>query len=207
MNPTVDVSRHVVAAGSATKVAADDDIDQIAVDMPIRSTRSDSKLTVSPADLRELRRLSRSPRVAYCVVVRSRIVLELAAGASNREAAALLRVSYATVARWRNRYQQLGADGLLRDRTGRGRRARFDTTALLEATAAAARCLQLRGRRVSLRGLARELRISYSSLQRHLKDAGGLAISEPLDRQHAGATGNTRCTAKGATHPHKKDRS
>jgi transposase len=199
-------SQRVEARIGATKVAVVDDIDRVGPRTPLRRTRSDSKLTVPPADRRELIRLSRSPGIAYRIVIRSRIVLELAAGRSNREAAAVLRVSRATVARWRKRYRRGGVVALLRDLPGRGRRRRFSTSVVLAAAAAAARRLRTRGRRVSLRALAREIGISYASLQRRTRSAGGLAIFGPLDRPCDETARNARCTAAGPRLHHERER-
>jgi transposase len=139
-----------------------------ASDAHVRSgtIRTGSKLTVPPRDLRLLTRLSRSARMPYRIVMRSRIILSLAAGCSERATALTLRMSRATVTRWRQRYEQDGIDGLRRDRPGRGRRPRLAPGVIAERAMALACDLQKRGERVSLRRIARELGISYASLQR-----------------------------------------
>ena len=63
--------------------------------------RTGSKLAVPPADIPELTRLSRSAGVAYRLVLRSRIILSLAAGRGERLTAVAreIGVSYASLQR------------------------------------------------------------------------------------------------------------
>lgn len=165
---------------------------------PVTARWTGSKLTVPPADIRELTRLSRSPGIAYRLVVRSRIILSLASGNTERLTAAALRVSRTTVARWRARYEQNGIDGLRRDRAGRGRRPRVSRLSLWTRAADAARDLRTRGERVSLKQIARHIGVSYASLQR-CQQALGLSIFEPPASARDRITGTLACsTAAGA---------
>jgi transposase len=69
---------------------------------------------LSAADRARLEGWTRRRKTAQALVMRARIVLACAeAGASNSAVAAALRVSRPTVATWRRRFAERGADGLL----------------------------------------------------------------------------------------------
>jgi transposase len=77
-------------------------------------------------DRAKLERLVRTLTLAARIVFRSRIVLQLADGVPPNGVARRLAISPATVRLWSSRYLQLGADGLLREAPGRGRRPALD---------------------------------------------------------------------------------
>ena len=83
-------------------------------------------LVVSTDDRIALERWSRSRTAAQRVVLRSRIILLLASGASGREVAQELSVSRHTVDLWRTRYRAGGVEALARDKPGRGRKRASD---------------------------------------------------------------------------------
>ncbi len=66
----------------------------------------------------------RSPSLPHRIVLRSRIVLLLAAGHSAREVVRMLSVSRRTVDLWRERFENGGFVALLTDKPGRGRKRR-----------------------------------------------------------------------------------
>lgn len=72
-------------------------------------------LSLDAAQRAKLARWSRSRRVPFRLVIRSRIVLLSADGRSARSIARELKVSPATVACWRSRFELLGIDGISRD--------------------------------------------------------------------------------------------
>jgi transposase len=78
-------------------------------------------LVLSAAERARLQQLARTRTLAARIVVRSRIVLLLADGAVPSDVARRLSVSRATVRLWSARFLQLGVDGLLREKPGRGR--------------------------------------------------------------------------------------
>jgi len=147
-----------VAAGADSSAAADDRIQ--------RPRARGSKLAMPAEDLEQLRRHSRSPASSYRVVLRSRILLGLAAGQSERAVARRERVTRATVRRWRQRYLGAGLVGVFRDRAGRGRPPRASAALLVPRAQAMVAVLCARGERVSLRRIARALGVSYPALQR-----------------------------------------
>ena len=79
-------------------------------------------LVVSDDDRLALERWSRSRTAAHRVVLRSRIILLLAGGASGRNVAQELSVSRHTVDLWRTRFCAGGLEALARDKPGRGRK-------------------------------------------------------------------------------------
>jgi Homeodomain-like domain len=76
-----------------------------------------------------LERWVRSPTATQRLVLRSRIVLLLADGASGRAVAQTLGISRTTVELWRHRFVAGGCDTLQRDKAGRGRKPRVPAAA------------------------------------------------------------------------------
>jgi transposase len=70
-------------------------------------------LTVEPQDQVQLTAWSRRPKTAQGLAVRARIVLLASRGVSNSDIARQLPVTLRTVWKWRQRYLDLGLDGLL----------------------------------------------------------------------------------------------
>lgn len=79
---------------------------------------------MTPDDLRVLRRWVRSGLTPQRLVRRAQIVLLCDEGLTDREVAARLLVHRHTVALWRQRFADGGADALEHDRPGRGRKPR-----------------------------------------------------------------------------------
>jgi hypothetical protein len=73
-------------------------------------------------DRRLLERWVRSPTAAQRVVLRSRVVLHLASGKTQRQVARVLGISRTTVDLWRRRFLDGGCQALCRDKAGRGRK-------------------------------------------------------------------------------------
>ena len=74
--------------------------------------RPKQPLELSEADRETLQRWARRPKTSQRLAQRSRIVLACAEGVSNREVAARLGVSEATVGKWRQRFVDGGPDAL-----------------------------------------------------------------------------------------------
>ena len=70
-------------------------------------------LTLLPAERQRLLEWSRRPKTAQALALRARIVLLCAEGRSNTEVARHVRVTLATVGKWRKRFLLLRLDGLL----------------------------------------------------------------------------------------------
>lgn len=75
--------------------------------------RPKATLVVHPADRETLERWMRRRKTAQGLAMRSRIVLRCASGMSNTQVAEELRVTNATVGRWRSRFIARGPAGLL----------------------------------------------------------------------------------------------
>lgn len=74
--------------------------------------RPKTRLIVSPSEREALRRLTQRRKTAQAVALRARIVLACAAGRLNQEVAEELRVTRATVGKWRQRFVEKRLDGL-----------------------------------------------------------------------------------------------
>lgn len=70
-------------------------------------------LTLSPGEREALERWSRRPKTAQALAQRARIVLACAAGVTNADVSAQVRVTRQTVGRWRARFLKKRLDGLL----------------------------------------------------------------------------------------------
>lgn len=77
-----------------------------------RRGRKPTPVVVTAAQRNELERLVAAPKASARMRLRARIVLGAAQGASNRELAARLGCSEATVSRWRARFAEHGVAGL-----------------------------------------------------------------------------------------------
>ena len=77
-------------------------------------------LPMTPADRRQLEVWARSKTIPARVVERSRILLLLADGAGIRPTAEQLQVGYNTVRRWRDRFLEVGCQGIEQDVQGHG---------------------------------------------------------------------------------------
>jgi transposase len=86
------------------------------------------KITLSDADRMTLERWSRGRSTQARLVTRARVVLSAAEGKENKDIAADLNISRGAVARWRDRFDELGVAGLEKDapRGGRPPKARDD---------------------------------------------------------------------------------
>jgi transposase len=74
--------------------------------------RPKTRLIVSPSERETLQRLSRRRKTAQALALRAEIVLRCAAGRLNWEVADELRVTRATVGKWRERFVEKRLDGL-----------------------------------------------------------------------------------------------
>ena len=77
-----------------------------------RTGRPKAELTLTGEEREQLSRWARRAKSSQALALRSRIVLECAEGLSNKEIAAQLRVTQATVGKWRRRFVEARLDGL-----------------------------------------------------------------------------------------------
>ena len=121
-----------------------------------------------PGDRARLERWVRAGTTSQRVARRSRIVLLALDGVE--DVAARVGVSPRTVKLWVTRFQLGGAEALLRDAPGRGRRSTVDSTSLLDRLRQA-NLLLADGQPLSLRHAAAFLQVSPSAVWRALRKA------------------------------------
>src|SRR5256885_8654957 len=102
-------------------------------------------------------------------VLRSRIVLQAAAGLSNKQIAAVVQVPEVTVGKWRRSFVALGLDGL-RDAPRSGRPPKHDAGVWQRVQTLAGQQPESQGR-WTVRTLARELGLPHSTVHTILKAA------------------------------------
>lgn len=89
----------------------------------MRTGRPKKPLKLTDQEREKLRMIARRPKSAQAMAMRARIVLYCAQGLSNSEVARKLRITGATVGKWRERFRQHRLDGLLDEpRVGAPRR-------------------------------------------------------------------------------------
>jgi transposase len=79
----------------------------------MRIGRPKKPLEIAAEDREKLSMVARRPKSAQAMAMRARIVLSCGQGMSNSEIARKLHITGATVGKWRERFRQLGLDGLL----------------------------------------------------------------------------------------------
>jgi transposase len=84
--------------------------------------RKADALTLTPEERSQLEAWAKGRTIQARVMERARILLLLAEGAGIRPAAMQLQVGFNTVRRWRDRFLELGCQGILHDAPGRGRK-------------------------------------------------------------------------------------
>ena len=159
--PCTDCARGALVAGSTALVRPHSD-----KRTPDVRSRSRLRPVVLTGDEQtRLERWVERRRTARALALRARIVLSCSRGRSNREVARRLAVTVQTVGKWRSRFLELRADGLLDQPRSGAPRSISDE--LVEAVLA--KTLHERapdGRRWSSRRLADELGISQGAVLR-----------------------------------------
>ena len=79
-------------------------------------------LPLTSEDRSQLEAWARGKTFEARLVERARILLLLAEGTGIRPAAKQLQVGFNTIRRWRDRFLELGCQGILHDAPGRGRK-------------------------------------------------------------------------------------
>ena len=122
-----------------------------------------ARLTCSIEDRARLEQWSRTATAPHRLVLRSQIVLLLLEGHSQVSAARALNIARETVSRWERRFALGGADSLLRDRPGRGRRPGRNATHVARVLAALAEAPEGSW---TIRRLAAHVGVSAATVQR-----------------------------------------
>jgi transposase len=129
--------------------------------------RRKGDLEISPHDRSLLVKWSRSRTLAARVVLRSRIVLMLTQGQGVGAVAGALGVAHGTARLWGQRFRESGAQALLHDAPGRGRKPALDSASRL-----ALRNEPEVGDAPTLQQLARKLGVSASTVSRWRRRRG-----------------------------------
>ena len=79
----------------------------------MRTGRPKKLMEIADEDRDKLQTIARRPKSAQAMAMRARIVLCCGEGMSNSEVARKLRITGATVGKWRERFRKQGLDGLL----------------------------------------------------------------------------------------------
>jgi len=117
----------------------------------------------------ELTRLARSRRTSVRLSQRARIVLLAAQGLQNKEIAEQLGVGRVQVARWRERYVDLGLEGIERDRPRGAPPVKVDIAKLVQLTT---QSTPQAATHWSTRKMAAVLQVSPSTVMRHWQANG-----------------------------------
>ena len=131
----------------------------------MRTGRPKKPLHLPAMDREKLEMLSRRPKTAQRLALRSKMVLRAAAGLSNGEIARELRITGATVGKWRERYRKHGLDGL-GDGTRPGAPRRISDVQVEEAVTRTLEGVPAGATHCSTRSLAREVGLSQRAVVR-----------------------------------------
>ena len=123
------------------------------------------ELRLTQAERDELMRWTRRASTAQALALRARIVLDCASGMSNIEVAAKRGVSKQMVGKWRNRFVERRADGLL-DEPRPGKPRVLDDQRIEELIAATLNEQPRAATHWSTRAMAQHLKVSQSTVSR-----------------------------------------
>ncbi len=125
--------------------------------------RAAPTIQLSVEEEQSLTRLARSHTTSVRLSRRAHIVLMAAAGQSNREIAAELKIGRIQVGRWRERYVEGGLAAIERDLRRSGRKPQVDTAEIVRRTT---QTLPVAATHWSTRTLAKEMGVSDSTVLR-----------------------------------------
>ena len=133
------------------------------IDWSIVATRErQCGLVLSASDRQTVEHWIQAGTTPQRLVQRSQIVLAVATGLSDRDAAREVGTTRTTVRLWRRRFEAGGPEALMTDAPGRGRKPKISPADLDEAARESS------GARLSVRALARRMGASASSVHRAL---------------------------------------
>jgi transposase len=130
--------------------------------------RTGKPLKIEKAMQDDLKIMSRSGKLDYRYVVRSRIILKLYEGKSYDEVQKELSVGREAVAKWKMRFLQSGIEGL-KDQTGRGAKPKYQEQDRARIVQKACEKPEGGYTNWSQRRIAKELGMSQSTVQKTLK--------------------------------------
>jgi transposase len=113
-----------------------------------------------------LEKLSRGRTTPVRVAQRSRIILQAAEGMQNKEIAERLEIAPRMVALWRERFREMGVEGLMKDAPRPGRTPRISTELAAQMIAKTTQSKPAGATHWSRSTMAREIGISESSVGR-----------------------------------------
>ena len=134
--------------------------------------RTSKHLTVNQQDRAALERLIRDGKTSQKTARRARIVLLSADGSPTGVIAERLETSIPTITRWRQRYEEAGVPGLLKDRSRPGRKRRIEEAQVREVVERTLREKPPQGTHWSTRSLAKVVGVSDTTVQRIWKAHG-----------------------------------
>lgn len=124
-----------------------------------------ARLTLSEAERAELKSLAGRRKTAQALALRARIVLACAEGGQNKDVAAELALSQATVGKWRRRFVERRVDGL-HDEPRAGAPRTIDDTRIETVIVETLESLPENATHWSSRGMAKASGLSVSTVQR-----------------------------------------
>lgn len=131
----------------------------------MRTGRPKPPIAITTEDRQKLELLARRPKTAQRTALRAKIVLQAAEGSSNREIAKRLRVTGATVGKWRERFRLRGLEGLT-DEPRPGAPRKITDTKVEQAVTTTLESLPRAATHWSTRSLAAEVGLSQSAVVR-----------------------------------------
>lgn len=134
--------------------------------------RTSKRIIVSDKDRVQLEGLIRNRNTSQKVALRARILLLSAYGMPTGEIIRQLGTSIPTITRWRNRYEDTGMTGLLKDRSRPGRKRRIEEAKVREVIERTLREKPAHATHWSTRSLAAVVALSPASVQRIWKAHG-----------------------------------
>lgn len=129
-------------------------------------SRIATRITLVDADRIKLQKWSLCRRTAQRLVMRATIILKAADGETNKDIATALRTSRPTVQLWRERFLQLGINGLEKDATRPGRKKRLGDEKIREVVELTLHKKPRAETHWSQRKMAEKVGLSKSTIQR-----------------------------------------
>ncbi len=130
------------------------------------------RVSLSETERAELERLARGGKTPQKVVLRARIVLLSASGVPTSEIVEQLGTTYPTITRWRQRYEDKGLAGLLKDASRPGRKPRISEAQVEDVIERTLHSTPTNRTHWSTRTMAVATGLSKATIQRIWRDHG-----------------------------------
>jgi len=131
----------------------------------MRTGRPKKLMEIADEDRDKLQTIARRPKSAQAMAMRARIVLCCGEGMSNSEVARKLRITGATVGKWRERFRKQGLDGLL-DEPRVGAPRKITDQQIEEVVTKTLESMPANGTHWSTRLMAAEMGLSQNAIVR-----------------------------------------